>query len=481
MFNPRGVAFFGGLTSPNPASFGRLVFFSQVKYGYSGRFYPISSQGGELAGHKIHRSLDEVDGPVDLAVVAVPAEAVPKVLRSCLKNGVAGAQVHSSGFAETGEPEGIRLQEELTAIARQGLRLLGPNCFGLHSPRAGITLIPGFEYSTEPGPLSLFSQSGGVAAEFGYEARRMKVGVSKLASFGNGCDLDAVELMDYLADDPDTGIITAYLESVSDGRRFLDTVRRASRTKPVIIWKAGRTPLGERAARSHTGALAGRTAVWDGALAQAGAVSVQGLDEMTDAVAACHYLKRGGRRVAFMGGGGAIGVFSSDLAGRFGLDVPLFSARTQANLRQYFPTPGNSMANPLDTGSPALPLEVMQALSREVLVNEPVDVLVVILLLRTLEVEIPVYMSMNGYDAPPSGAYLEGLAETLAATREETGKDVVLVVDKRAYLEEEAWTEGVFRRAAAKFHRGGIPVYTSTERALRGIRAAALAAENAAA
>ncbi|MCK4852217.1 MAG: hypothetical protein KAS86_03795, partial [Candidatus Omnitrophica bacterium] len=353
-----------------------------------------------------------------------------------------------------------------------------PNCFGIHCPRGGITLLPGLGFSKEPGPVAMISQSGGVATDFGYEARFLGLGLSKVVSFGNGCDLDAVKLLDYLADDPETRYIAAYLEGVGDGRRFLDLVGKVTPEKPVVIWKGGLTPLGGRAAMSHTGSMGGEAKVWDGALSQAGAASVQGLDEMMDTLAALKYLKAPCQRIALLGGGGAIGVFSSDLAYRWGLEVPTFSLETQKRLREFFPTPGNSMANPLDTGTPALPVETLQALAREILTREPVDVLIIIMLLRTLEVELPSLFKLNGTEPPSSGSYLKSLVGTLARLKEETGKEAVMVFDNRAYMPEDVAVEAVSREMRSLFQAEGIPVYPSAERALRGIWHASTAMRN---
>ncbi len=237
----------------------------------------------------------------------------------------------------------------------------------------------------------------------------------------------------------------------------------------MVIWKGGLTPLGERAASSHTGSMAGEAGIWEGALSQAGAASVQGLDEMMDTLVALKYLKQNCRRIALLGGGGAIGVFSSDLAHGLGLEIPRFSPETQKRLKKFFPTPGNSMLNPLDTGSPALPAETIQALAEEILIREPVDVLIIIMLLRTLEVELPLFYRMNGQEPPPSGSYLGGLVETLSGLKKKTGKDVVMVFDNRAHMEEDVEVEAVSRKIRRRFQAEGIPVYPSVERALRGI------------
>ncbi|MGD8983842.1 MAG: CoA-binding protein [Desulfobacteraceae bacterium] len=467
MFNPRGLAMFGGVSTA--FSFGQLVVLSQIRYGYKGGFYPISQKGGEISGFKIYRRLSEVNGPVDLAQISVPAMAVPAVLRDCVEHGVAGVQIHSAGFSETGEKEGAALEAELARIGAKALRILGPNCFGIHSPRGGITLLPGHGFSREPGPVALISQSGGVATEFGYEAQFMGLGLSKVISYGNGCDLDAVELLDYLADDPETGYIAAYLEGVGDGRRFFQILRSVTAKKPVVVWKAALTPLGGRAALSHTGSMAGEDRVWEGVLTQCGAAPVQGLDQMMDTLVALKYLRNRGRRIALLGGGGALGVFSSDRAYYWGLEIPKFSEKTQKRLKVFFPAPGNSMANPLDTGSPAVPMETVQALAREILTREPVDVLIIIMLLRTLEVDMPTFSEMNQQEPPQGGSYLQSLVDPLAQLREETGKDLVMVLDNRTYQPEDVRVEAISRQMRQRFQDVGIPVYASAERALRGI------------
>ncbi|HDZ89481.1 MAG TPA: hypothetical protein ENH37_02260 [Deltaproteobacteria bacterium] len=472
MFNPRGLALFGGISTP--VSFGQLILLSQIRYGFKGRLYPISSRGGEIAGLKIYRSLREVEGPVDLAAISVPARAVPQVLRECLDKGVAVAQIHSSGFVEAGE-QGAALESEILKIAAQGIRVVGPNCFGIHSPRGGITFLPGFDFSTEPGPVAMISQSGGVATDLAHEAPALGLALSKVVSFGNGCDLDARDFMEYLADDPETGYMAAYLEGIRDGRGFLEILKRVTREKPVVIWKGGLSPLGARAALSHTGSMGGEAGIWKGALAQAGAVTVKGLDEMLDTLVALRYLKNPGPRLALLGGGGAIGVFASDLAHRQGLQIPAFSRGTQKRLRNYFPTPGNSMANPLDTGSPALPPDTVRALAEEILTHEPVDVLVMVVLVRTLEKEVPAFYTMNGLEPPGAGSYLRELLDPLTILKRETGREIVMVFENRAHLPEEVEVEKISRKMQQRYQSQGIPVYPSAERALRGISGAVAA------
>jgi len=475
MFAPRGFAVIGGVGGFG--SFGYNIVVSHLLYGYPGNLYPISPQGGEIAGQKVYKKLRDVPGPVDLVSIAVPAPAVPGVLRECLEYGIPGAQIHTAGFAETGDDQGKALQEEIFHIAGAGIRVVGPNCFGIHCPKGGVTLLPGFDYSKKQGAVAMISQSGGIANDFAHEAQIAGIGLSKVISYGNGCDLGAVELLDYLADDPDTAYVAAYLEGIRDGRQFLKTVRNISAQKPVIIWKGGLTPLGGQATMSHTGSLGGEGRIWEGALNQIGSIAVEGLEEMIDTLIALTYLKHRGRRIALVGGGGAIGVFSSDLAYRWGLEIPPFSTATQKRLRDLFPTPGNSVLNPLDTGTPALPLALLNPMIEEILVKEPIDTMVLIMLLHALEVVSPTVMKKVGITPPPRGSYFESLLETLSRLKEKTGKDIVLVFQNRARLIENIEVESVFRTVSRQYQEAQIPVYTEPERALRGIRNAARMAQ----
>lgn len=472
MFHPTGIAVFGAVTEPG--KFGHMMLQSLLRYGYRGRIFPISPRGGETLGLKVFGSLAEVEGPVDLACICVPAEDVPGVLLDCLKRGIPGAQILTSGFAETAAPAGIALQEEVARIARMGIRVLGPNCFGIHSPKVGVTIIPGFDFSRELGTVGLISQSGGVAADFGHEAQAAGLGISKVISFGNGCDLDSSELLEYLADDPETRLVGAYIEGMQDGRRFLKALSLLTRSKPAVIWKGGLTPQGGRAARGHTGALAGEAAIWGGALAQAGAVAVQGLEEMLDSLVALNSLHALGRRIALIGASGAGGVHSSDLAHRWGLAVEPFGQETQRRLREILPTPGNSVANPLDTGMPALPLETLVGLMGELLTREPVDLMIVTLLLHPLMVVFPTYLTMDGLDSPRRQGYLSGLLEAASRMKKVTGKDILMVWENRAKRVEDLEVEEIVRVMRPRFQAEDIPVFPSVERALRAVSNARL-------
>lgn len=471
MFQPEALAVFGGVHEPG--KFGHMMLQSLIRYGFKGRLYPVSPAGGEVFGIRVRRGLEEVEGPVDLACICVPAKEVPSVLRECLGKGVKGAEILSSGFSETGLEDGIMLQQEVSRIAARGIRIVGPNCFGIHCPKGGLTLLPGFDFSREPGSVAFISQSGGVATDLCHEARGAGFGFSKVVSYGNGCDLEAVSLLEYLSHDPDTRLIGAYMEGVKDGRRLMELIKGIAPNKPVVIWKGGLTPPGAGAVKGHTGSMAGEREIWKGFFAQSGALAVEGLEEMTDALTALVHLRTGARRIALLGGGGAIGVFCSDLAHRYGLELPAFSEGTRSYLRRWFPTPGNSLGNPLDTGTPVIPPEVLSPMVEYLLKEETFDVLIVVFLIHPLAVVSPVFMSMDGLPARDLEEMVSPLLEKAVDLRNRYGKDIIVVTENRAVLSSDAEIEGRCRRLKASFLERGVPVFPSVKRALKAVSKAA--------
>jgi acyl-CoA synthetase (NDP forming) len=406
MCHPRGIAIFGNVTKVG--GFAHLILAAHILYGFKGKIYPVSRKGGEIGGLKVINSLSEADGPVDLASISVPAPAVPDILRECLAHGVTGVTLHTSGFAEIGA-EGKAIQDEIEEIARQGLRIVGPNCFGIYCPGGGLTFLPGADYPQESGNVGLIFQSGGMGNDFMHEAEATGIRISKAFSYGNGVDLDAIKLMDYLADDPETEVIGAYLEGVKDGRQFLKAVSKAAAKKPVVIWKGGLTPLGARMTMSHTASLGGASDIWKAAMQQAGVISVSDLDGLVDTLSILTYLKKPGKKIGIMGGGGAIGVYSSDLAYRLGLELPVFAKETQDKLMDILQTPGASVINPIDMAAPTLPVEMVIGLIRETLIREPLDVFVLISLLHPLELFTQMISRFSGVKLPPTEDYFEKL------------------------------------------------------------------------
>jgi acyl-CoA synthetase (NDP forming) len=285
IFHPRSIAIVG-ISADLPKLWIKRVYLeSLIKNGYPGQVYLVNPKGGEMDGLPIYRSLKDIPGPVDHAVISVPAAYTPKIMEDCRDIGVKVAHIFASGFAETGETDRIELQNRLVAIARQGnMRIIGPNCLGLFYPRGKIGLSP--DLSMEPGPIGFLCQSGGNVTFMARHAASRGLRFSKIVSYGNACDIDECDLLDYFASDPETKVIAAYIEGAHDGVRLLKVLKRAAAAKPVVVFKGGFSPDGLRAAASHTGSLAGADKVWDGLLRQVGAIRVYSIEEMVDVLVA---------------------------------------------------------------------------------------------------------------------------------------------------------------------------------------------------
>ncbi len=330
LFNPSTLAVVGA--SADRRKTGARFLKSLVDGSYTGKLYPVNPNESTILGLPVCPSVSDLPEGVDVAIVTVPSAAVPGVIAECSRRGVRFAVVHSAGFAELG-PDGKRLEAEMLRQAGPGrTRVIGPNCMGLYVPRARInTVVEGL--GLEPGGLAFIGQSGWVTEnviEMGYE-RGLRF--SKVVSIGNQSDLTIEDVLEYLADDIETRAIGLYVEGLKRGRDFVRVAKEASMRKPVIVWKAGRTQTGVRAAASHTGSLAGNAAVFAAAMAQTGMVAAHGLEELLDMmVAFASPVLPTGKRVALLveAGGGAVS--GSDAAESLGLEVPTFSAGLQHEL-----------------------------------------------------------------------------------------------------------------------------------------------------
>jgi len=344
-FDPKSVAVVGASTDPSKV--GGSVLANLRAGGFSGRIVPVNSRAGIVQGLPAFPSLLDVDGPLDLAVVAVPAPAVLPVLKECVAKGVRGAVVISAGFREAG-PEGRDREEELrTWLKDQPLRLLGPNCLGLIRPsrRLNLTFAPGMP---QAGPLGFFSHSGALCTAILDWSRDHRVGFSLFASLGNQADLTETDFIEALAQDPETRVILGYLEGVADGRRFFEALRAAAAKKPCILMKAGRTLEGARAVSSHTGALAGSDQAFEAAVTQAGAIRVESVEELFDLARALAVQPLpAGRKVVIVTNGGGLGILATDAARTCGFEVSPLDEAARGRLAKVLP-PQASLGNPVD-------------------------------------------------------------------------------------------------------------------------------------
>ncbi len=339
-FHPDGVAIIGA--TDNPAKGGYHILRNTLA-GYGGRVYPVNPRYAEILGTKCYPDIESIPGDFDLAIYFIPAKSLPDTIRACAKKGVKAIIIESAGFSEVGE-EGRMLQKESVDLARSfGIRLWGPNCMGLldgHS-RNVFSFMYSDKWMTlmKPGNVSLVVQSGMPSAGFLMMIlERGGMGIAKVCSIGNKCDVNETELLEYLLADEDTGVIGMYLESIVDGRKFLDLAR--STPKPIIVLKAGRSEQGARAAMSHTASLSGSAAVYEGAFRQAGIVQVYDVHELMDfargfsKVTPCGS-DAGTAVITFSGGAGIV---TSDLLADRGVKLADFEARTIAALETVFPS-----------------------------------------------------------------------------------------------------------------------------------------------
>ncbi|MBA7713652.1 hypothetical protein ES703_122658 [subsurface metagenome] len=309
--------------------------------------------------------------------MAVPAPRVPEVLEDCIAAGVKNVHIYSSGFSETGEEEGRQLEEKVIEITKKGgLRVVGPNCMGIYVPAS--KLVAWGPPPTASGPVAFISQSGGHSEYFIEYAQELGIHFSKVVNFGNACGLQVLDFLEYLADDPETRIITMYLEGIKDGSRVTQLTKAINRIKPVIVWKGGLTDSGSRAAASHTGSLAGEETGWRAFFAQTGAIRVDSLEEIADVVMAfLHLTLPRGRRTLLLGGGGGNAVAMADICGREGLEVPPLSYTTRRELASFIRLAGNGIRNPLDVSMMQEDVDLLRR-SMELAVADPVIDLVIV-------------------------------------------------------------------------------------------------------
>lgn len=351
LFHPRSVAIAGisSGTRQGGGPGGGIGFLESIReMGFDGPLYLINPKAREIAGLPCYPSLRDIPGPVDYLISSVPAPVVPQLVEDAIAKGVRLIHFFTAGFSETGEEERSQLEQRVMARLREaGIRVIGPNCMGLYIPSARLAFMQGFPM--EPGDTAMVSQSGANAGDFVRQASERGVRFSRVFSYGNAADLNEADLLEHAAADPATRVICAYIEGVRSGRRFVEVLRQAARTKPVVILKGGRTDAGARAAASHTGSLAGSLQVFDALCRQVGALRVESLEELVDmAVAFSFVMPPAGRGVAVVGAGGGTSVLAADMIDAAGLEVPVLPEEVQEELRRFTPVAGTSIRNPLD-------------------------------------------------------------------------------------------------------------------------------------
>jgi acetyltransferase len=346
LFYPRGVVISG--VSAHPGKWGFLFLHHLLRFGYEGRVFPINREGVEVLGRATVRNVADIPaGESDLLIVCTPTAINVELVRAAARKGMRAAFVAAAGYGEAGE-EGRRLEAELVGVADEvGMLLAGPNGQGLVSTGARLCAQMVAPYPP-PGRISVASQSGNLVSSFCHYASMTGVGISKAISCGNSAQLTIDDYVDYFADDPETAVTFVYLEGVRDGRRFFERVARASSRKPIVVLKGGATALGQRAASSHTGALASDDRIFDGVCRQLGMSRAETLEEAYEAAAtfASQPLPRGKRVLVFTAAGGW-GVLCADACVRAGLEVAPLPSDLLAEIDPLLPSRW-SRGNPVD-------------------------------------------------------------------------------------------------------------------------------------
>ncbi|MDD8026692.1 MAG: GNAT family N-acetyltransferase [Acidobacteriota bacterium] len=435
LFQPHRIALIG--VTSNPKSVGGKILSNLIIGGFKGVVYPVNPAHEAVLGIQCRPSLADLPAIPDLGIVCAPAAEVPDIVRDCGRAGIGGLIIVSAGFRETG-PEGAALEAAVRreAAAFEGLRILGPNCLGFISP--GRQLNASFAAAMpKAGDVAFISQSGALCTAVLDWALQEKVGFSHFVSVGNAMDVGFAELIDYFGEDEGTRAILLYIESVSNARRFMTAARAFARTKPIIVYKAGRFPESAQAAASHTGALASEDAVYDEAFRRAGLVRVLDIGEIFDAaeLLARRKVPRGDRLAIITNAGGP-GVMATDalVAARGRLAV--LADGTRAALDEALP-PAWSHRNPVDILGDANSKRLVKA-ARIVLQDPNVDALLLIV-------------------TPQAMTNPTAMAKETAAAAAESAKPVLA-----AWMGGSSIAEGV-----GILNEAGIPTFETPEQAVR--------------
>lgn len=379
IINPKCIALVGATN--RPGSVGLATFKNLIQAGYKGVLYPVHPTSKSIQGVKAYASLADIPDEVDMAIIVVPADKVEAVIQEAAAKQVKGCILITAGFKEIGG-HGVEMETHIRNLVKtHGIRLVGPNCLGIINTDKSICMNASFaRIMPKPGNIAFISQSGALCSSVLDVAAGRNIGFSKFISFGNKADVNEIDFLEFLKDDPQTDVILMYLEDITDGRRFIEVAREITfeKGKPILAIKSGRSAEGAKAATSHTGALAGSDAAYDAIFKQSGIQRVEGINELFHYAQAFSQqpLPQGGR-IAIVTNAGGPGIMATDAAIRYGLKLAAFSEDTTAKLKKDLP-PTASIRNPVDVIGDATHERYGSAI-RDILIDDGVDGAIVIL------------------------------------------------------------------------------------------------------
>lgn len=377
-FNPHSIAVIGA--SEVPGSFTNVAYEYLVHFGFRGTIYPVNPKWEKVWNLPCFKKVNDIDGPVDQAIIAVEARMVPGILDECGQKGITSAVIFSSGFAEVGNEEGIHLQKDLIAVAeRYKIKVGGPNCVGFASIKSNTVCYSAPLPTTIPkGRVGYISQSGTMAANVLSAGISNGIGFAYIVSSGNEAVLEFTDYIQFMLQDPEITVVAAFIEGVRDAQKFFQVADLAARLeKPFLILKIGKSDKGRQAAASHTGSLTGTYAVYQAVFKQKGIILIDSIEQMVESIKLFSYrkpIKTGG--LAIVAGSGGVCGYLSDRSEEIGLTIPDFSPATEARLKEFMPSFG-TVHNPLDvTGQSRTEMELVSNACKVILEDDQTDILV---------------------------------------------------------------------------------------------------------
>lgn len=382
IFEPGSIAVIGA--SNNTIKWGGKIF-QNIRCGFKGQVYPVNPKERYVQGVATYPSVLNIPGEVDMAVIAIPARFVPSIAEECGKKGIKGLVVVSAGFSETGN-SGKELEEELVSIVKKySMRMIGPNTLGIVNEPAGLNASV-IGSLPRKGQISFITQSGTLGLALAEWTIHMGLGLCKVISTGNKADVDDIDLIEYLNNDPSTGVIAIYAEGVKRGKEFIESARHSK--KPIIIVKTGRSERGAKAVFSHTGSIAGSDEIFSAAFRQAGILRVDSIDDVFDAALAfsCQPLPEG-NRVAILSNGGGASIVATDECEKQGINVVDLTENTREKIKKIIPEYA-SFRNPIDTAA-AVSYKIYRDVIKALLDDPNVDAVIVIYVHASIANAIP--------------------------------------------------------------------------------------------
>jgi acetyltransferase len=391
IFNPKTIALIGASRDTGSVGHGILknlikgcVFPSEYCRPFKGKVYPVNPNAEEILGIRCYRNIKDIEGDIDLTIIATPAKTVPSIVKECIQKKVGGIIIISAGFGEFSE-EGKKMQDQIVKeVQAAKIPLIGPNCLGIVRPY--INLNASFAPSMPPrGDIAFISQSGAIADSIIDWAITNRYGFSTLISYGNRADLDVHDFLEWLEKDQETKAIAMYIEGIDDGKKFMEIAKKVSKTKPIIALKAGRTQKGAAAISSHTGSLAGSYEIYKAAFKQSDVIVAETIEDLFDlakALATQPPCKE--NAVAIVTNGGGCGVLCADFCSALGINLVELKKSTIKKLDKTGKMhPAYSKRNPLDIVGDALPERYEAAI--DILLSEPyISGIIVIQTLQTM-------------------------------------------------------------------------------------------------